>query len=322
MSTNKKPLISVLLPVYNAEPFLARTLDSILYQTYDNFEIIAINDGSTDNSLRVLNEYAKSDDRIKVVDQENVGLVKTLNRAASLASGEFLARMDSDDLCLPRRFELQIAAFENHPEAVLCGGCFDVMNEDDEIIYHEAVPTKNDELKRALFVRNPIAHGSAMFKKSAFEATTGYSDECGPTEDYDLWTRLIKQGDIIGVPATIFRWRINPGGITQSKADTMAQYMNKNLQKFMANNKLEVTSRSYLVKRGWFYVDNYELHGVGMKETMLKDCIGVAILFLKQKKLLKGILQIFIVMSTGRTGVRLAIDRFKNTTKHHISRLN
>lgn len=312
--------ISVLLPVYNAEPFLSRTLDSLLNQTYKNFEIIAINDGSTDDSLAILHKYAKQDSRIVIVDQENIGLVKTLNKAASIASGFYLARMDSDDLCLPRRFELQVEAFEKNKKAVLVGGCFDVMNEDDEILYRESVPTRNEELRRALAVRNPIAHGSAMFTKSAFEKSGGYNDDCGPTEDYELWSRFAFFGDIIGVPATIFRWRINPTGITQTKADAIDKYMKDNINNYLKRHELSVTKRAYLRKRGNFYITSYELHGIGMKEAMLKDCLGIAILFAKKGHYLKALQQVLAVASTGRTGVRLTFDRAIRTSKYHLSK--
>ncbi len=314
------PLVSVLMPVYNAEAFLARTLDSLLCQTYKNFEIVAINDGSTDNSLDILQRYAHMDDRIVVINQDNKGLVYTLNKAAALAKGEYLARMDSDDLSLPRRFELQLEAFEKNKSAVLVAGCFDVINEDDETLYHESVPTEKEELKRALFARNPIAHGSVMLKKSVFEKVGGYSSECGPTEDYELWSRLIEFGDFVGVPATIFRWRINPDGITQSKSKIMAKHMEENIDKFLEKHPLIITGRSYLKKRGFYYVHSFQLHGVGMKESMFKDCLGVAMAFAQQGQFLKAFLQIFIVASTGRTGLRLTVDRVKSTSKYYLTR--
>jgi len=311
-------IISVLLPVYNAESFLERTLDSLFYQTYKNFEIIAINDGSTDGSLEILHRYAAKDSRLVVVDQENCGLVKTLNKAAQLAKGEFLARMDSDDISLPRRFELQMNAFQNHTNTVLVAGGFDVMDEDDDILYHDPVPTQKEELRRALFVRNPIAHGSVMFKKQAFIKAGGYSEECGPTEDYELWSRLIEFGDFTAVAPTIFRWRINSGGITQTKAKLMSEHMKINLARFAERNTLEVTPRSYLMKRGRYYIQTYKQHGIGMKHTLFKDCTSIAMLFMRKKEYWKGIKQFYAVASTGRTGLTIVRERLTNTSKYYI----
>lgn len=310
--------ISVLLPVYNAEKFLARTLDSLLSQTFKDFEILALNDGSSDNSMAILQEYAKRDDRVVVIDQKNLGLVKTLNKAASMAEGEYLARMDSDDLSLPRRFELQLEAFEKHPDAVLVAGGFDVMDEDDDIIYHDPVPTENEDLKRAMFVRNPIAHGSVMIKRAAFEKVGGYSEECGPTEDYELWSRLADTGNFIATGSTIFRWRINPNGITQSKAKIMATHMKTNINNFARRNKIEVTNRSYLIQRGKFYIETYNRYGVGMKHTLLKDCTGIAMVFMRNHQYLKALHQFFTVASTGRTGVKIVGERLTNTSKYYI----
>lgn len=313
-----KKLISVLLPIYNAEEFLPRTLDSLLCQTYKEFEIIAINDGSKDNSLKLMNEYAKRDKRITVVTQENRGLVKTLNKAASLANGAYLARMDADDLSLPRRFELQIEAFKKHPSAVLIAGGFDVMNEDDEILYHDPVPTEKEELLRALFVRNPIAHGSVMFKAEAFKAVGGYSEECGPTEDYELWSRIVDHGDIVAVSGTIFRWRINKGGITQTKAKLMEIHMKKNLQNFGERHDPLFVSRSYLKERGEYYRESHPQHGVGLKHTMLKDCTSLAMLFLRKKQYILGMRQLLAVALTGRTGVRIVKERLTDTSRYYI----
>lgn len=312
------PKVSVLLPVYNAEPFLARTLDSILYQTFEDFEVIAINDGSTDNSLDILRRYEKRDSRIRVVDQKNIGLVATLNKAANLARGDYFARMDSDDISLPRRFELQVALLDKNPHTVLAGGCFDVMDENDDIIYRDAVPTEKEELYRALFVRNPLAHGSVMFKKEAFVRAGGYSAECGPTEDYELWSRLVEYGDIAGIPVTIFRWRINPRGITQNKQDVMHHHMKQNIERFITNREIPYTKRSYLVRRGRYYVKTHELHGIGMKEAMLHDCLNIAILLAKRKRYLLALRQLFSVVFTGRTGTRFAIDRLKMSIKYHL----
>jgi len=317
----KKNLISVLLPVYNAERFVAETLDSLIRQTNKNFEIIAVNDGSSDGSLKVLREYAKRDDRIKVIDQKNQGLVKTLNTAAKLSSGEFLARIDADDVALDRRFEFQLKAMKEDSNRVLIAGGFDVMNEDGEILYHDAVPTNYEDIINAMYTRNPIAHGSILMRRSAFEEAGGYSEDCGPTEDYELWTRLSKIGTIIALPQTIFRWRVNPNGITSTKSDIMEKHMKVNFVKFQELHPFKLVTRAALKEKFTHYVSVDPLHGVAMKERILQDLVNLSFVLLKQGRISDAIRQLFIISSTGRTGLRLVRYRVVKAIKYHGNHL-
>jgi len=314
----KKNYISVLLPVYNAEKFLAETLDSLLRQTYKEFEIIAVNDGSTDGSLAILEEYAARDQRIVIVSRKNKGLVKTLNEAAQLASGEYLARIDSDDIALPKRFELQIAAINDSPDRVLIGGSFDVINEDGEILYHDAVPTDFRDLLNAFRVRNPLAHGSVLIRKKAFEKAGGYSENCGPTEDYDLWVRLAKIGEIIAIKNTIFRWRVNSTGITSTQSKTMEKFMKKNLDSFWAENPYRLVSRKSLLSRGANYVSVDTIGGIAMKEAVFHDVTEISLALVKRGAPLKGLAQLLLVALTGRTGFRIVSHRLRRMFRYHL----
>lgn len=313
----KKNFISVLLPVYNAERFIAETLDSLIRQTNKNFEIIAINDGSSDGSLDILQSYAARDPRIVVIDQKNQGLVKTLNAAAKVSTGEYLARIDADDVALDRRFELQLQAMKENPKLVLIAGGFDVMNEDGEILYHDAVPTEYQDILTAMYTRNPIAHGSILMRRVAFEEVGGYSEDCGPTEDYELWTRLSKIGDISALPQTIFRWRVNPKGITSTKSSLMEKYMKENLAQFREIHPFFLTSRTDLRDKFNYYIKKDPIHGIAMKEHVIKDLVNVSFVLIKQKRFLEAIKQLLIVSSTGRTGFRLVRERFMRALKFH-----
>src|SRR5688572_768328 len=124
------PLISVLMPVYNAGPYLKESIESVLAQTYDNFEFLIINDGSTDSSEKEILSY--NDVRIHYVKCEtNSGLIATLNQGLALATGKYIVRMDADDICRPQRFEKQVRFMENHPEIGICGCCADVIDRKD-----------------------------------------------------------------------------------------------------------------------------------------------------------------------------------------------
>lgn len=313
----KKNFISILLPVYNAEKFLAETLDSLIRQTNKNFEIIAINDGSTDNSLKILQAYAARDSRIIVIDQVNQGLVKTLNSAADIAKGEFLARIDADDVALDRRLEFQLTAIKENSKRVLVAGGFDVMNEDGEILYHDAIPTNPQDILTAMYSRNPIAHGSILMRRSAFEMVGGYSEDCGPTEDYELWTRLSTMGEIFALSQTIFRWRVNPTGITSTKSDIMEKYMKINFEKFREIHPFELIHRRELKSRLARYIEDDPLHGIATKERVLQDLTNASFVLIKQRMLKQALHQLFIIASTGRTGFRFVYHRIAKAIKFH-----
>lgn len=317
----KKNLISILLPVYNAEKFLPETLDSLIRQTNKNFEVIAVNDGSTDDSLKILEAYAARDSRIVVINQENQGLVKTLNLAAKQASGEYLARIDADDVALDRRLELQLAAIRENSSRVLIAGGFDVMNEDGEILYHDAIPTDPQDILIAMYSRNPIAHGSILMRRSAFEKVGGYSEDCGPTEDYELWTRLSTVGDIFALSQTIFRWRVNPTGITSTKSDIMENFMKINFEKFREIHPLKLVSRRELKAKLTRYIEKDPLHGIATKERLLQDLTNASFILIKQGKSSQAVRQLCIIASTGRTGLRFVRHRVTKAIKFHGRKL-
>jgi len=143
-----------------------------------------------ESSRSLIDAYAKLDERIVVVHQKNIGLVATLNKAINLAEGKYIARMDADDISLPRRLDTQVKLLEKNKKAVLCTSCFDVINEYNEFVRLGLAPAHSQDLKRSMHLYNPIAHGSVMFTKKAFLEAGGYSGDVGPIEDYDLWIRM------------------------------------------------------------------------------------------------------------------------------------
>lgn len=316
----KKNHVSVLLPVYNAGKFLPETLNSLIVQSHADFEVIAVNDGSTDNSLEILQKYAAFDDRIKIVDQKNAGLVATLNRAAKIASGEYLARIDADDIATPKRFERQVVELIDNPACILVASSFDVIDEEGEFMYHDAVPTRQSDIKTAMLYRNPIAHGSVMIRKDAFERSGGYSSECGPTEDYELWTRLLDMGDIHILPNSLFRWRMNSSGITSTQSDTMKRHMDKNLEMFWQKYDFKLTSRSKVVKNARYYIHSDRHSGIARKEAMLYDLCKVSLKLIKRKRFAEGIAQLAIIASTGRSGLRIVSGTLSEPLKWHVGR--
>lgn len=216
------PLISVLLPVFNNANELPRALNGLLCQTSTDFEIIAVNDGSTDSSGELLEEFATRDPRIRVFHQKNGGLADALNFAAGQANGEFFARHDADDVSARNRFKRQLAAFRENRNLVLCGtwSCF-VHPETGPEAYC-AVPNDSAILKRLLWSgSNPISHGSVMFKRATFESCPGgYRFRTG--QDYDLWLRMSSLGDLGIVESIQYFYWMSSSSISSLKFDSRA----------------------------------------------------------------------------------------------------
>ncbi|URZ00946.1 glycosyltransferase family 2 protein [Clostridium felsineum] len=186
--------ISVVMPVYNDEKYVGEAIESILNQTYRNFEFIIINDGSTDNSLNIIRSYAEKDDRIIVVSRKNRGLVFSLNEGIGLSRGKYIARMDSDDISDKTRFEKQINYIKSNSVDILgtYAETFGVAEKEKERIFNIYINSGNSEeifLKYCL-----ICHSSIMMKKEVIENLNGYDESFLSGEDYDLWLRALKSG--------------------------------------------------------------------------------------------------------------------------------
>ncbi len=221
----RAPLVSVIMGVYNGEDYLKEAIDSILAQTFRSFEFIIINDGSTDKTSDILSQY--DDPRIYIIEQENKGLVASLNIGCSIAVGNYIARMDADDISMPSRFEEEIKLFSTDAEIALVGTFFAYIDEAGTPTGTVmAMPTLDIDLRRALYTVNPFAHGSTMFKRSVFEALSGYTDEYGPTEDYELWRRFANTSAYkFGVvPQALYLYRLNSEGISNKKSAIQAKF--------------------------------------------------------------------------------------------------
>jgi glycosyltransferase involved in cell wall biosynthesis len=212
-----KTRVSVLLPVFNAEKTLPEALDSLLAQTLSDFEIIAVDDGSTDGSTDLLFAYAKKDKRVKVITRDHQGIVPTLKTAFEQASAPYLARMDADDVCLPDRFKLQAELLDERsdiavvgclvgpvPGEAIGGGYIEYFRWINELV-------EPDQIADNVFVESPMAHPSVMFRRGPYTSIGGYQDHRWP-EDYDLWLRMHLAGyRFAKVPQVLVQWRDYPG---------------------------------------------------------------------------------------------------------------
>jgi glycosyltransferase involved in cell wall biosynthesis len=229
-----QPLISVLLPVYNAEKDLHIAIDSILKQTYDNYELIIIDDGSTDGSMNIVRSF--DDARIHFIRQpQNLGLVNSLNRGLSESRGQYIARMDGDDICFPERFSMQISLMKEQ-QLDICGTHWAQINEYGQRLRTFYGPAQEDEVIATLANTVPYAHGSLMIKKS-FIQHHNLRYKLGFSEDYELWIRCFELGAKFGVVnSVLYLHRSHGGSITNTKSREQA-ISAKNLRRtFVGDN--------------------------------------------------------------------------------------
>ncbi len=201
------------MSVYNAEKYLRDAIESILNQTFIDFEFLIINDCSTDNSKNIILSY--KDIRIKYIENEkNIGLTKSLNKGIDLAKGEFIARMDADDISMPQRFERQINFFTQNPEFALCGTSLIVMNEQNEQI--STWNYENNNLKERLFFGNYFAHSSIMAKTIVFKEFM-YNENLYAAQDYFLWSQIALKYQVTNLSELLIKYRVHNESISVSK---------------------------------------------------------------------------------------------------------
>ena len=214
---SKTPEISLIMSVYNGEDYLSEAIESVLNQTFKNFELIVINDCSTDKTEEILKKYAESDERVKVYTNEvNLRLPSSLNKAMSYACGKYIARMDADDICLPERLEKQFEFMENNPEVALSSCRF--MTLKNGVVASGGCGGKNDResVKALLLVTNPILHPGIIAKADVIKAL-GYDKNFTCTEDMELWTRFVMEGyDVCIMPEYLMIYRLHDKQITET----------------------------------------------------------------------------------------------------------
>ncbi len=234
---NKKtvPLISVIIAVYNGESYLQLALDSILGQTFKDFELIIVNDASTDNTREVLSEYA--DPRITLITNEtNLGQTVSLNKGLAIARGQYIARHDADDISHPDRFQIQVNFLDQNPDIGLLGTSYEIIDFQGRTIEIALLPTSNDELKTRLQVSNIFCHGSIMMRKNCLEKVGGYNEAFRVSQDYDLWLRMSEHCQLANLSDLLYKFRFTKGSITAENRDLQLAYLK--LAKELAHRRL------------------------------------------------------------------------------------
>ncbi len=213
MSQSHNIPLTVLMPAYNTGLYIREAIQSILDQTFIDFEFIIINDGSKDNTLDVIRTF--SDPRIKIIDQQNKGLIDTLNEGIKIAKGDIIARMDADDICYPERLEIEYNFLVENSDYVLVGSEADVIDKDGNYLMHlSPVGHTHEEIEERIDIKCPFIHPSVMFRKSAVIAAGLYPKNALTFEDHLLWKKLLKYGRICNLPETLLKARFNPESVT------------------------------------------------------------------------------------------------------------
>jgi len=205
----QKPLISVILPVHNAEKYLVEALESLRYQTYPHFEVIAIDDASTDLSYRILRDYAKIDPRFKVFkNKTNLKIANTLNFGLTKTKGHLIARMDADDIAMPSRFKKQVNFLTRHPGVVVVGGQCLTIDKDSHLTGKKLFPTNHIAINDLMFTANSLQHPSIMINRDLLPKDFAwYNPKLIPAEDLDLYFRLGKFGLFANLNSTVLMYR-------------------------------------------------------------------------------------------------------------------
>ncbi len=217
------PKVSVLMAVRNGERFVREAIASLYGQTYQDFELIVVDDGSTDGTPEILQQV--KDSRTFIYrNAENLGLTKSLNKGLSLCRGDYVARMDADDVSAPERLAKQVAFLEGHPDIALVGTPYYHIDAQGMVAAQIDVPTGDDQIREALKEKNCFGHGTIMARRSALVACGGYDERFVWAQDYDLWLRMAEQHRLANLDEPLYYWRSTEACVSHAKRQQQQYY--------------------------------------------------------------------------------------------------
>jgi glycosyltransferase involved in cell wall biosynthesis len=218
---NSTPAISVVMPAFNSERYIAEAINSVIEQTESNFEFIIIDDGSTDRTSAIIKQFASNDSRIRpIFNRVNYGVATALNIGVENAKSEIIARMDADDICLPNRFSIQLSIMRRRPEIVLLGSMVTIIDPDGDELYEMVNLFSHNDIDAQLMysAEQLIYHPSVMLRRSAVQIVGGYDPDFQGTEDLDLFLKLSEIGRIENTKEILLKYRehFNKAGMTKA----------------------------------------------------------------------------------------------------------
>lgn len=265
------PKISIILPVYNAERTLKETLDSIFNQTFKDFEILLINDGSNDGSGNIIASY--TDSRIRLIDNgTNKGLIYSLNYGIEKVRGEYIARMDSDDIMAPDRLKIQYEYMQLHPDVDICGSFIEIF-ESSEVIGHQLYGTTNDEIKSELLFNSPLAHPTYFIRRSSFMGYK-YSPNFKYCEDYELLSRfLLNNHKGANIPEYLLKYRISENSQTKiGESDSLERFLSiSRTQNSVLKKGLGISNDEYHSKLHYSLSLSQRIENLDLREYPIRE---------------------------------------------------
>lgn len=243
-------MISIIVSVYNSNKTLSKMIESVLNQTYKDFELILINDGSSDDSFNIMKEYKLKDSRIILIDKENTGLTKSLNIGLKRAKGYYIARIDSDDTWLPSKLEKQVTFLEENSEYMLVGTAYNEIGDNGKIIYDKQrtlLLSSYVDIINNIEKLNPFLHSSVLFRKELCETVGFYNESFKYTQDYEYWVRIISKYKVSNLTEVLASRRYSENMISIQKEKEQRIYAIK--AKLLAIKMLNkpVCSYKYLI---------------------------------------------------------------------------
>lgn len=224
--TASVPKVTVFIPVYNGERFLAEAIESVLAQTFADFELLIVDDGSTDSSVEIVERYA--DPRIRLERNErNRGRPYTRNRGLELARGEYVAVLDADDVCEPARLETSVVFLDENPDVVAVGSSATFIDDDGRSLFVARFVSDPDAIRASIFTTNCFLHSSVMFRRAALLAIGGYDEELPLSQDYDVFLRLSARHRLFNLETPLVRYRIHGAQVSQQKLVLQRQLADK-----------------------------------------------------------------------------------------------
>lgn len=212
------PLVSVLMPVRNGADYLRPAIESILAQTWTDFEFLILDDGSTDGTAAILADYQSRDDRIRCLSHTARGVTPALNELARQARGELLARMDADDISEPQRLSKQVAALQQHPDCIVIGCQILFIDQEGAVLTQSHYPMPPSEIEHQLRTGvTALPHPGTMIRREALARVGGYDESFEAAQDLDLWLRLMEFGELRNLPEVLLQYRIHPKAISAAR---------------------------------------------------------------------------------------------------------